>query len=340
MSSLKVPLLPKQSGEFISKLAKNVSIQSNGVVALAKEIVGRLKDNSLSVQNFSQHELHPQVADRAAVDWIFTVDTLNFSFWAEGDGSRKWEVEFNGKKHTGYFALCAAVNRALQEGVPVTRAEFCASVGRQALGQVLRSASGVEAPLLGERALCLNEAGRVLLDKHQGSFVNCIKKAENSAQRLLKIIVEDFPSYRDEAEYEGCRVSFYKRAQILIGDIWACFEGKGFGYFADIDTITMFADYRVPQSLVHFGVLRYSDELMAKLKSGVPLESGGRDEVEIRGCSIRAVELVRRRALELEPGLESRLNCVLVDHFLWDFRREHAARLEAVPFHRTRCVYY
>lgn len=36
-----------------------------------------------------------------------------------------------------------------------------------------------------------------------------------------------------------------KRAQILVADIWACFEGKGLGTFHDISTaITMFADYR------------------------------------------------------------------------------------------------
>lgn len=39
-------------------------------------------------------------------------------------------------------------------------------------------------------------------------------------------------------------VSLYKRAQILVADIWACFEGQGHGRFADIDTLTMFADYR------------------------------------------------------------------------------------------------
>ena len=39
-------------------------------------------------------------------------------------------------------------------------------------------------------------------------------------------------------------VKFYKRAQILIADLWACFEGKGYGQFHDIDTLTMFADYR------------------------------------------------------------------------------------------------
>ncbi len=39
-------------------------------------------------------------------------------------------------------------------------------------------------------------------------------------------------------------VALYKRAQILIADVWACCGGQGYGEFQDIDSITMFADYR------------------------------------------------------------------------------------------------
>jgi len=39
-------------------------------------------------------------------------------------------------------------------------------------------------------------------------------------------------------------VAIYKRAQILIADIWSSFRGTGFGEFRDIDSLTMFADYR------------------------------------------------------------------------------------------------
>lgn len=63
-------------------------------------------------------------------------------------------------------------------------------------------------------------------------------------------------------------VSFYKRAQILIGDIWACFKGQDYGRFNDINYITMFADYRIPQVLIHFGAIRYSNPLLSKLQSG------------------------------------------------------------------------
>jgi hypothetical protein len=36
-------------------------------------------------------------------------------------------------------------------------------------------------------------------------------------------------------------VRLYKRAQILVADLWACFNGEEFGEFHDIDKITMFA---------------------------------------------------------------------------------------------------
>lgn len=48
---------------------------------------------------------------------------------------------------------------------------------------------------------------------------------------------------------------------------------------------------RVPQSLLYLGVLCYSDELMGRLVKGEHVEVGSVEEVEIRGCSIWAVEV-------------------------------------------------
>lgn len=107
-----------------------------------------------------------------------------------------------------------------------------------------------------------------LLTSYDGSFENCIRKADRSAQALLQLVINEFPCFRDEAFFAGQRVSIYKRAQILIGDIWSCFRGQGLGQFDDIETITMFADYRIPQVLVHFGALEYSTDLMELLKKG------------------------------------------------------------------------
>ncbi len=39
--------------------------------------------------------------------------------------------------------------------------------------------------------------------KYEGSFLNMIKKADKSAQKLLELLVEEFTSFRDVAEFEG-----------------------------------------------------------------------------------------------------------------------------------------
>lgn len=76
-----------------------------------------------------------------------------------------------------------------------------------------------------------------------------------------------FPGFRDHSIYKGRQVFFYKRAQICVADIYGSFGGKGLGEFEDIDHLTMFADYRVPQILYHMGVIDYSNELKKKSNS-------------------------------------------------------------------------
>lgn len=50
----------------------------------------------------------------------------------------------------------------------------------------------------------LTEGGRVLLE-HGGSFRSFISRAGSDAQKMVELIVEKIPSYRDEATYEVWR---------------------------------------------------------------------------------------------------------------------------------------
>ena len=73
------------------------------------------------------------------------------------------------------------------------------------------------------------------------------------------------------------------------------------------------------------------------------LENGDRREMEIRGASIHAVELINlavRRRLREAGKDEKSINSIMIDHYLWDFRREHATELEKYPYHKTRCIFY
>lgn len=75
------------------------------------------------------------------------------------------------------------------------------------------------------------------------------------------------------------------------------------------------------------------------------LKNGSVMEVEIRGASIHVVELIKAKLLKIlsenHPELSrDNVNSVLIDHFLWDYRRRFAKDLEYIPFHKTISVYY
>lgn len=218
---------------------------------------------------------------------------------------------------------------------------FYSKITEEQLSNVLRSDTNISIPLLKERVECLHEVGKTLLEKFSGTFKSCVINAENSAQKLLQIVIENFPCYKDEAKYKGHHVSLYKRAQILVGDLWSCYKNKDLGYFKDIESITMFADYRVPQSLIYYGVFEYSNELHDALMKDVLLNNGSEMEVEIRGCSIHAVELLKDW-VKKNSEIDYEINSILIDHFLWDFRRKHAVEILKlkIPFHKTYSIYY
>lgn len=101
----------------------------------------------------------------------------------------------------------------------------------------------------------------------------------------------------------------------------------------------------MPQVLVHFGAMSYDQELNSDLKVNKLLKNGEAKEVEIRGASIYIVERAKEKVLEeLKTKLPNvsikHVNSVLIDHFLWDFRRKHADNLNHIPFHKTYSIYY
>jgi len=210
----------------------------------------------------------------------------------------------------------------------------------------------------------------VLSQCFDSSVINLIESANHSAVKLVNILVSSFPSFNDAHTFEGETVRFYKRAQILVADLWACFEGKGLGRFDDIDQqITMFADYRIPQILHTLGCLEYSPPLANHIRAKKPIASGNNKEIELRGTSIWTVELLRREIEMLQQKDQSlegekpaqKVNVILIDFFLYDMvkamekkelegkisavkghesEKATFGRKEMIPHHRTRSIWY
>jgi hypothetical protein len=189
-------------------------------------------------------------------------------------------------------------------------------------------------PLLHARLIHLHEVGHALQAYWDGSFLNAIRHAGGSATRLVRAVVRAMPSFNDVAAYDRVHARFYKRAQILVADLYGAFDGEGPGLFRDLDGLTAFADYKVPQVLRHKGVLVYGDELREALRAYQLLPPGGVREVEIRAATVWSVELLRREMAARGRNLPA----FQIDWLLWRIGQDVPRTIE--PYHRTLTIYY
>jgi len=168
-------------------------------------------------------------------------------------------------------------------------------------------------PLMRLYAEALRELGRFLGDR---AALDLVEQAGGSAERMAQLLARGMRFFDDRG--------FYKRAQIVPSDLALA----GLAEFADLDSLTIFADNLVPHVLRVDGVLRYDPQLAAHIDAG-ELLAQGRAEREIRACALHACEQLARRT-----GVPARL----LDVRLWN--RGQAPEYKAIPRHRTRSVYY
>ncbi|KAJ6538546.1 hypothetical protein DFH09DRAFT_1177182 [Mycena vulgaris] len=363
-----------------------VRVNDEGVKMAAKHIHEKLRIESYSPRTWRSHPLHicppepysaAEPLNKACLNWIFLISALNFSFWSELDGQPDrygvvWQEGWESSKPklwTGYWSLVASLNRALQDGIPITDPNFYSSetlCPDSLIEHVFRAAEGCSEaiPLLPQRISVMREVGFILCHGFGGSFLGMLDEfqrrhnGEGTALDLVQMVVTTFPSFRDEVVLEGRKVCLWKRAQILVAETWAAF------YPAAPETIhplfpkpaihrlTMFADYRVPQILHHLRILSYPPPLLQLLHAGTILPPGSPEELSLRAASIVAVERVRAEMLALQVGetpSESAVSSVLIDFYLWDLakrvergeeRIEGIQTADMVPTHRTRSIWY
>ena len=151
---------------------------------------------------------------------------------------------------------------------------------------------------------------------------------------LARLVGSQLESFRDTAEYKGQAAFFYKRAQIFSADLYGTFKGKDRGALRDMDQLTAFADYKLPQVLRHLGILYYERDLALKVDEEVLLNAGGPEEVEIRANTIWAVEGIRR-----ELALNGQdLKAYEIDGILWNMGQQD--RYRSRPYHKVKTIFY
>lgn len=303
--------------------SSNVIINDDAISSIANVMI---KDQQQSLKNVEwdaygwHYSADASIQGPLTCQYIYVMDSLNFCFWpTEG---------------LEYDTLAMSLKVVLESDNNAFSSENLINIDEDKLQSWFPT---YKVPLLSERVARLRELGEALVT-FDGLAANMVAKADRSAVRLVQLILQLFPGFRDTSIYKGQLVHFYKRAQILVGDIWAAYGrptgGDSLYSFIDMDQLTMFADYRVPQILRKFDILKYSDDLMDRIDRKEEIASGSEEEIEIRACTVIAVERLQLACKKLGASI-----LVLeLDWLLW--QQGEQIKDTIPPHHRTLTIYY
>ncbi|KKS37428.1 MAG: hypothetical protein A3G49_04315 [Candidatus Sungbacteria bacterium RIFCSPLOWO2_12_FULL_41_11] len=319
------PLQILESTKDILMKPRFVSIDKKSINKTANSILKRFQ------KGFSEQQLEMGTTGNMENDLqlVFLENSVNFCFWPD-KGITKWEVEWPfGKTIGGWYGLVSCFKRALAKSVPILNVEYLSSLNIDDAKIFFRGINTVEIPLLKERIQNLRETGKILLENFDGKFINVLETSQFDAIKLVKLLQKNFPSFNDISSLDGKEVVFLKRAQICANDISYILKEKH-KKIAGLEKLTAFADYKLPQILREFGVLRYNDALARAIDSLNKIPHDSREEIEIRAVTVWAVELLRQEIKIMSAGE--------IDNTLWFMSQE--IQQSSKPYHRTRTIYY
>ena len=326
-----------ESAEFIASVSQHVKLGNDDDYQATSKILEPYIKN-FQKESWADFPLHPfELKDQEKkASWVFLIDTMNYAFWTP-ENQVPFTVSYKNKNYTGYWSLCAAIKKEIEKSDQILNPYFWANSTIEDWQRIFKSETETSIPFIEWRQQTISEAGKFLIEKYNGSVLNMIIDSNRSSLKLVDILINNLNSYKDMCEFEGRTVYFLKRAQIFAADLHYAFSldsNSEYCQFLDIDKLTMFADYRVPQVLNYFNLIRYDDYLYGELKTNPHFECGSRLECEIRGCSILSVEKLKKFI-----SIPS-INSITIDFVLWTFAKEHSDLMDYIPIHKTRGIFY
>jgi hypothetical protein len=264
------------------------------------------------------------------IQLIFLEDVVNFCFWAE-KGMPKWQVEWpNGVIASGgWYTLTKCFQRALAEKTSILNADYLVNLDLEHAKTLFKGNNGVDIPLLDKRLENLQEAGLILQKKYKGKFINALEDAHYDAVSIAKLLYKDFSSFRDIATWNGNKIFFLKRAQICAQDFSYLSQKYKNIHIKNVDLLTAFADYKIPQILRENGIISYSNELSELVDNYKLIKAGSREELEIRASTIWCIELIRQNL--------QKYTAPDIDNAIWLISQNQE---NVRPYHRTYTIYY
>ena len=232
-------------------------------------------------------------------------------------GDPKWEIDTPDGKLDGSFAVLYLVINRYKDGKDFNMSFDEYKEWLKGKGELL---------LLKERYDELSIMNELLKDGNFYELIMDMKKDED----LFNYIIQKLPYYEDERNYNGKRVYFYKRAQLLVSDILHVRE-KVEKIDVDYSHLVGCADYKIPQVMNSLGMLQYDESLEKRIANFEEISLGEDAEIEIRANTLMVIYYIYKSMNEMVPRMD-------INDYIWLLGQDKSKMTKA--YHRCKTVNY
>lgn len=255
---------------------------------------------------------------KTIINFLLVFESIDYSFW----GQPKWMINTDEGVKDGSDALLYVMLKYVKK----TKNTDFSNISLNEFKKMLKG--NVDIPLFEERYKTVVNISKIVNERMKGNFYEFIKNITSDIQ-LFDIIISNFESFRDEREYDGKIVYFYKLAQLLTSDILHIRE-KLEEINVDYSNLIGCADYKIPQTLRALGIVEYNDELSNIIDSKEYIEISSKYEVEIRASQIVVINYINDRLINV--------NSIDINDFFFVYSKKVKAITK--PYHLCRNTNY
>lgn len=311
------------SAKFITSRAQFVKMDLKRLRELSDDL------DVKAIKDFYKYEgdFYFMGKNEELLNYVITLNAMNF-----GSGlSASWD-KHRQYKESSFKSVASALKSFIDKGKRLDP-EFAKKVSQREIAEII--GIDTDSELVKMFRISLNQLGTCIYPKFKtySHFLNSFN-AKNRARDLVLFLMTNLSCYKDVSSYEGKKVYFLKRAQILVNDLYLAFEGKKYGKFDDVNGLTMFADNLLPHFFRVERALEYSPELLSRIDKGEEIVKDSQEEVEIRAFAIECVENIKSYL----NGKGANLTSPQIDYYIWE--KSQSPKYKNLPRHKTKTFFY
>jgi hypothetical protein len=119
-----------ETTRHVKEKSQQVTIDKQALANFSKKLI----EDGIEIPPWD-YNYHFFDGGQDTVFYLLILDSINFCFWPK-PGAVKWEVRYKSETLSGYYALAASLKKAINAGVPITKADFLAHISLDSLQEI------------------------------------------------------------------------------------------------------------------------------------------------------------------------------------------------------------